>query len=83
MLQKMAHAVELSALAGRADVDWALGHAATHGRFATGDLDSILAAKGLDPTRLSAGEDTSLAQGTRGWNLFGATIIDGPEAGIA
>ncbi len=46
ILQKMAHAVELAALAGRADVDWALGHAAVHGRFATGDLDSILAAKG-------------------------------------
>lgn len=75
-------AVELSALGGRADVDWALGHAAVHGRFATGDLDSILAAKGLDRTRRGANEDTSLAQGTRGWNLFGATIIDGPQAGI-
>lgn len=83
MLQKMAHAVQLSALSGRADVDWALGHAATHGRFATGDLDSILASKGLDPTRLSAAENTSLAQGTKGWNLFGTNIIDGPEAGIA
>jgi hypothetical protein len=69
--------------AGRADVDWALGHAAVHGRFATGDLDSILAAKGLDPTRRGAREDTSLAQGTRGWNLFGANIIDTPEAGNA
>lgn len=83
ILQKMAHAVELSALASRVDVDWALGHAAVHGRFATGDLDSILAAKGLDPTRRGADEDTSLAQGTSGWNLFGRTIIDGPEAGIA
>ncbi|MGZ4525738.1 MAG: IS21 family transposase, partial [Mycobacterium sp.] len=59
------------------------GHAAVHGRFATGDLDSILAAKGLDLTRRGAGEDTSLAQGTSGWNLFGANIIDAPEAGIA
>ena len=83
ILQKMAHAVELSALAGRADVDWALGHAAVHGRFATGDLDSILAAKGMDPTRRGADEDTSLAQGTSGWNLFGRTVIDAPEAGIA
>jgi Integrase core domain len=80
ILQKMAHAVELSALGGRADADWALGHAAVHGRFATGDLDSILAAKGHDPTRRGAREDTSLAQGTRGWNLFGATIIGAPEA---
>ena len=83
MIQKMAHAVELSALGHRADLDWALGHAAVHGRFATGDLDSILAAKGLDPTRRGASENTSLAQGTRGWNLFGATIIDTPEEGLA
>jgi hypothetical protein len=83
ILQKMAHAVELAALAGRADVDWALGHAAVHGRFATGDLDSILASKGLDPTRRGADEDTSLAQGTGGWNLFGRTVIDTDEAGIA
>ena len=82
MIQKMAHAVELSVLAGRADVDWALGHAATHGRFATGDLDSILAHKGLDTTRRGAREDTSLAQGTIGWNLFGTNIIDTPEAGM-
>jgi hypothetical protein len=53
-----------------------------HGRFATGDLDSIPAAKGLDPTRRGAGEDISLAQGTSGWNLFGANIIDAPQAGI-
>ena len=79
----MAHAVELSALGGRADVDWALGHAAVHGRFATGDLDSILAAKGHHPTRRGAREDTSLAPGTSGWNLFGATIINAPEAGNA
>jgi hypothetical protein len=80
IIQKMAHAVELSVLGGRADVDWALGHAAAHGRFATGDLDSILAAKGLDPTRRGASENTSLAQGTAGWNLFGLNIIDAPDA---
>jgi hypothetical protein len=83
MIQKMAHAVELSVLGDRADVDWALGHAATHGRFATGDLDSILASKGLDPTRRGACENTSLAQGTQGWNLFGLNIIDTSEEGIA
>jgi hypothetical protein len=82
MIQKMAHAVELSVLGGRADVDWALGHAAVHGRFATGDLDSILASKGLDPTRRGACENTSLAQGTGGWNLLGINIIDAPEAGM-
>jgi transposase len=76
ILQKMAHAVELSALGTRSDVDWALGHAAVHGRFATGDLDSILATRGMDPTRRGASEQTSLAQGTSGWNLFGTNIID-------
>jgi len=49
----------------------------------TGDLDSILAAKGLDRTRRGANEDTSLAQGTSSWNLFGTNIFDAPEAGIA
>jgi hypothetical protein len=83
MIQKMAHAVELSALGARADVDWALGHAATHGRFATGDLDSILAHKGLDTTRRGASENTSLAQGTIGWNLFGLNIIGTEDGGIA
>jgi hypothetical protein len=52
IIQKMAHAVELSVLGGGADVDWALGHAAVHGRFATGDLDSILAANGLERFRI-------------------------------
>lgn len=83
MIAKMAHAVELSVLGGRADVDWALGHAAVHGRFATGDLDSILASKGLDPTRRGASENISLAQGTMGWNLLGTNIIGTPDGGIA
>ena len=59
------------------------GHAAVHGRFATGDLDSILAAKGIRPHSSRRRRDTSLAQGTSGWNLFGRTIIDADEAGIA
>lgn len=75
--QKMAHAVELAALATEADVDWALGHAAVHGRFATGDLDSILAAKDTDTTRRHTSEQTSLAQGTRSWNMLGTTITVG------
>ena len=79
ILQKMAHAVELSALAGRADVDWALGHAAVHGRFATGDLDSILASKGVDPTRRGAGEDISLAQGTSGPPGSEVESVDDPH----
>lgn len=80
--QKMAHAVELAALGTAGDVDWALGHAAAYGRFATGDLDSILAAKGLDTTRRGASEDTSLAQGTAGWNLLGSTGSDFGHGGV-
>jgi hypothetical protein len=77
--QKMAHAVELSVLGTSGDVDWALGHAAVHCRFATGDLDSILATKGLDTTRREACEDTSLAQGTGGWNMLGASTTENQE----
>ncbi|WP_308221062.1 IS21 family transposase [Gordonia sp. ABSL49_1] len=79
MFQKMAHAVELAALHGHTDVDWALGHAAVHGRFATGDLDSVLASKGLDLTRAHASETTSLAQGTKGWNMLGTNMIDNSD----
>ena len=41
---KMADAVMLARLHGQERVDWALGHAATYGRFADGDVASILAA---------------------------------------
>ena len=71
IFQKMTHTVDLAALGGRPDVDWALGHAAVHGRFATGALDSILASRGMALTRHQASVDTSLAQGTAGWNSFG------------
>ena len=40
----MADAVALARLHGVDRVDWALGHAATYGRFAEGDVASILAA---------------------------------------
>ena len=39
---KMAQAVTLSKLFSVAEVDWALGHAAVHARFAHSDLASIL-----------------------------------------
>lgn len=79
--QKMAHAVELAALSATGDVDWALGHAAAYGRFATGDLDSILAAKDLDVTRRAASDSASLAQGTNGWDRLGRSTSrpDGDE----
>lgn len=68
---KMAHAVAINKLTAPGRVDWALGHAAVHGRFAEGDLASILAANTpADPGRRAA-EDRTLAQGTAGWAAFG------------
>lgn len=67
---KMGEAVELARLHGQVRVDWALGHAATFGRFAEGDLASILAAHPATNLR-AAGEDHSLQQGTRAWEGFG------------
>ena len=67
---KMAEAVELAALQGHTRVDWALGKAATFGRFAEGDLSSILAAHPGGNSR-RAGEDHSLQDGTHTWEGFG------------
>jgi transposase len=75
MRLKMAQAVALAKLFTPAEVDWALGHAAVHARFAEADLASILdhhaAATAAGPTN-QAGEDHSLTQGTRGWAALGA-----------
>ncbi len=74
---KMAAAVDLAALLGAEEVDWALGHAAVHHRFAEADLGSILAHHrhlrpgGDQPAR--AGEARSLTQGTRGWASYTGT----------
>jgi hypothetical protein len=72
---KMAQAVTLAKLFNAKDVDWALGHAAVHARFAEADLASILdhhhsATAGGTPSQ--AGEDGSLTQGTSGWAALGA-----------
>jgi hypothetical protein len=66
---KMAGAVQLAALHGAAVTDRALGQAAAAGRFADGDLASILAhqASAAEGEPLAAGEQSSLAQGTAGW----------------
>lgn len=70
MRVKMAAAVQLARLFTPAEVDWALGHAAVHGRFAEADLASILdhhrqhQARGPEHR---AGEDRSLTQGTSSW----------------
>jgi hypothetical protein len=67
---KMAEAVDLAALHGVERLDWALGHAATFGRFAEGDLASILASRPAGERRV-AGEEHSLQPGTSGWEGFG------------
>jgi len=66
---KMAAAVQLAALHGSPVVDRALGQAAAAGRFADGDLTSILAhqAAAAEGQLSRAGEQHTLAQGTGGW----------------
>ncbi len=79
---KMAEAVQLAKLFEAKDVDWALGHAAVHARFAEADLASILdhhrSATGAGPTH-HAGEDGSLTQGTSGWAALGASSAHPPH----
>ena len=79
MRVKMAAAVELGRLFNPADVDWALGHAAVHGRFAEADLASILDhhRNRPNPAREHAGEDRSLTQGTQGWARYGTPTTEG------
>ncbi|GAA1963389.1 hypothetical protein GCM10009838_20520 [Catenulispora subtropica] len=71
---KMADAVTLAKLHGAAEVDRALGTAATVERFADGDLMAILAHQvehdDTEPTR--PGESHSLQPGTSAWSGFGA-----------
>jgi hypothetical protein len=70
---KMDDAVALAKLSGVEAVNWALGHAAVYGRFAEGDLASILAhrAATTDGEDHRAGEDHSLQAGTDAWKGFG------------
>jgi hypothetical protein len=71
--RKMAQAVALSKLHTAEQVDWALGHAALHGRFAEADLASILEhnTTAIHGPRLTADETGSLAQGTTKWAALG------------
>jgi hypothetical protein len=72
---KMAQAVALGKLFEAKDVDWALGHAAVHARFAEADLASILdhhKTAAVDRPASQAGEDHSLTQGTTAWAALGA-----------
>lgn len=70
---KMAEALSLAALHGSPTVDWALGHAAVMGRFAEGDLASIIThhASAASGEASSAGEDHTLQPGTSTWEGFG------------
>jgi len=70
---KMARAVGLAKILGADRVDWALGHAAVMGRFAEGDLESILdhAATAKPGGSRQASEDHSLQGGTKRWDSFG------------
>ncbi len=71
---KMADAVALAKISGIAQVDEALGEAATYGRFATGDLSSILGSHSSRTLTRRADEGKSLAQGTAGWAGIGQAI---------
>ena len=73
MRVKMAEALALAKLFDPVEVDWALGHAAVHGRFAEADLSSILDHHARAPKagEHRASEDSSLTQGTSAWALLG------------
>jgi hypothetical protein len=71
---KMAHAVELAALLGDELIDTALDMAAEAGRFADGDLASIidhLAAERAPGEVVTADEAHSVQPGTAGWARLG------------
>jgi len=70
---KMANAVSLAALHGAEVVDRALTEAAMLGRFAEGDLASIVAhqAGGSGGEQRNASESHSLQPGTSSWEGFG------------
>ena len=89
---KMAQAVTLAKPFETKEVDWALGHAAVHARFAEADLASILdhhhaatTTTGHPPDRRSsrAGEDGSLTQGTAGWAALGTPHTDAGIGGAS
>jgi transposase len=78
---KMAEAVELAALMGTAAVDQGLGVAATAGRFADGDLLSILTYHGAGLTGdhgVVADQQHALQPGTAGWAGF-TTVAGRPS----
>ena len=76
MRVKMNEALALAKLFDPVEVDWALGHAAVHGRFAEADLSSILDhhARQPKPGEHRASEDSSLTQGTSAWARLGQQV---------
>jgi Mu transposase, C-terminal domain len=76
---RMAEAVGAAHLVETAKVDEALGLAAMTGRFAPGDLESILAARRDEPRR--ADEVHSLQPGTARWARLGTTNPDHGDHG--
>jgi transposase len=73
MRVKMSEALALAKLFDPVEVDWALGHAAVHGRLAEADLSSILDHHATGPAdgEHRASEDSSLTQGTSAWARLG------------
>jgi len=72
--RKMAEAVDLAKLHGAGPVNDALERCASYGRFADGDLASILAHQQtatVIPLRTRAPEDRSLQASTHSWEGFG------------
>jgi hypothetical protein len=72
--RKMAEAVDLAKLHGSGPVNEALERCASYGRFADGDLASILAHQQtatVIPLPKRAPEDASLQQSTRSWEGLG------------
>ena len=72
--RKMAEAVDLAKLHGTGAVNEALERCASYGRFADGDLASILAHQQtatVIPLPVRAPEESSLQRSTRSWEGFG------------
>jgi hypothetical protein len=82
MRVKMTEALALAKLFDPVEVDWALGHAAVHGRFAEADLSSILDHHSRQPGagEHRASEDSSLTQGTSAWARLGQAVDADNEA---
>ena len=79
---RMAEAVTLAALHGAPGVDRALGIAAIAGRFAEGDLGSIIVHGATTVARPPwPPPEHSLAAGTAMWSALGATDGDDEEDG--